>query len=563
MAGNYMPDLPMGTEQLDAWINATEGEHFEFKEARNRFSFDNLVKYCCALANEGGGKVILGVTDKRPREVVGTRAFQQPENTRRKLMESIHLRIDVFEIIRSGKRVLVFDVPARPVGGPVQVKGIYWSRSADSLVPMSQDRLRAVFAEAGHDFSADTCRGATIHDLALPAVEDFRRRWIEKSKNMGLQSLSPEQLLRDAEVLTDEGVTYAALILFGTTQALGRHLAQAEVVFEYRSSDASGPAQQREEYRKGFFLFYDELWTTINLRNDLQHYQDGLFVRDIPTFEERSVREAVLNAISHRDYQLGGNVFVRQYPRRLTIESPGGFPIGITVENVLDRQSPRNRRIAEVFAKCGLVERSGQGMNLMFERSIQHGKPRPDFTGTDNYNVVLTLRGQVQDFRFLQFLERVGRETQVSFGTHDFLVLDLVHREQTVPDSLRQCLQKLLELGAVERVGRGRGTRHILSRRFYAVLRKKGVYTRKKGLDRETNKALLLKHIRDNAKEGSTLAELRQVLPSLSRASVQWMLRQLKDEGHLYLKGRTKAARWYPASLQKPGHKGQAGEKRE
>jgi len=104
----------------------------------------------------------------------------------------------------------------------------------------------------------------------------------------------------------------------------------------------------------------------VNLRNDRQHYQEGLFVFDIPTFNERVVREALLNAVSHRNYQMSGSVFVRQYKERLVIESPGGFPAGVTLENILDRQSPRNRRIAEILAKCGLVERSGQGMNLIY-----------------------------------------------------------------------------------------------------------------------------------------------------------------------------------------------------
>lgn len=535
-------------DQLDEWIRSTEGEHLEFKEAKRRFDFELLAKYCCALANEGGGKVILGVTNKRPRKVVGTEAFPQPEDTRRSLMEKIPLRIEFLEINSHGKRVLVFDIPTRPVGVPIKYDGIYWSREADSLVPLSEERLRGIFAEAGHDFSADICRGATIQDLAADAIEDFRSRWIEKSKNAGLASLSHEQLLRDAEVLWDDGLTYAALILFGTKQALGKYLGQAEVVFEYRFSDSSGPAQQRVEYRQGFFLFYDALWKAINLRNDLQHYQNGLFILDIPTFEERSVREAVLNAVSHRDYQLGGNVFVRQYPRRLVVESPGGFPVGITIENVLDRQSPRNRRIADVFAKCGLVERSGQGMNLMFERSIQQGKPRPDFTGTDAYNVVITLRGQVQDFRFLQFLEKVGRETLASFGTHDFLVLDLVHREESVPGTLKESLRKLVELGIVEIVGRGKGARYLLSRRFHAAIRKRGTYTRKKGLDRETNKQLLLTHIKDNKRDGSRMDDFRQILPGFSRGQIHALLRELKREGKVRVEGRTKAALWFPAT---------------
>src|SRR5262249_25963469 len=150
-----------------------------------------------------------------------------------------------------------------------------------------------------------------------------------------LGTLSQEQLLSDAELVEDQNVTYAGLILFGTRKALGKHLAQAEVVWEYRAGDASGPAQAREEFREGFFGFYERLWQLINTRNDTQSYQAGPHVLNTPTLGDRPVREAILNAVSHRDYQLGGSVFVRQFPRRLEIDSPGGFPVGIDVTNIL------------------------------------------------------------------------------------------------------------------------------------------------------------------------------------------------------------------------------------
>lgn len=93
-------------------------------------------------------------------------------------------------------------------------------------------------------------------------------------------------------------MTYAALILFGKNAAIIKYLPQAEIIFEYRSSEASGPANQREEFKVGFFACYDRVWELVNLRNDKQHYQEGFFVFDIATFNERVVREAILNAVS-------------------------------------------------------------------------------------------------------------------------------------------------------------------------------------------------------------------------------------------------------------------------
>ena len=92
---------------------------------------------------------------------------------------------------------------------------------------------------------------------------------------------------------------------------MGRFLAQAEIVFEYRSRESSLPYQQRKEYRQGFFLYYDDMWETINLRNDEYQYQDGLFMLTVPSFNELVIREAILNAVGHRDYRYAGSVFIR------------------------------------------------------------------------------------------------------------------------------------------------------------------------------------------------------------------------------------------------------------
>ena len=112
------------------------------------------------------------------------------------------------------------------------------------------------------------------------------------------------------------------------------------------------------------------------------------------------------------------------FPRRLDIISPGGFPVGISAENIIYKQSPRNRRIAEACARCGLVERSGQGADRMFEEMIREGKARPDFTGTDDYEVRLVLSGDIQNPQFLRFLEKAGAEQQTSFTVEDLLLLD-------------------------------------------------------------------------------------------------------------------------------------------
>ena len=455
-----------------------------------------------------------------------------------------------FQILsdEGGKRVLVFDVASRPMGLPVQVDGVAWWYEGDSLIPMPEEIRRRIYEETGIDFSGSICPDARITDLDSSAIEAFREKWTEKSGNKRLANLSAEQLLRDCEAIMDEGITYAALILFGKREALGKLLPQSEIIFEYRSSNASGPANQREEFRIGFFACFNRLCELVNLRNDIQHYQEGFFIFDIPTFNESVVREAILNAVSHRNYQLAGSVFIRQYPDRLLVESPGGLPNGLSLENILDRQIPRNRRIAEILALCGLVERSGQGMNIIYETSVKEAKPLPDFTGTDSSFVSLTLNGLVIDKQMLSVINRIGNERLDTLTTADFLTINALYHETSLDSHMQERLKHLTEIGIVEHIGRGK---YVLARSLYSAAGKSGVHTRIVGLDRETNKELLLKHMREKGSEGAPLRELQQVLPGHNRSQIQVLLRELRDADRAYCVGKTHAARWFAGRASK------------
>lgn len=524
-------------------LEAKEGEHYQFKEAKTRFDSNEAAECCCALSNCGGGLLVFGISDKRPRKVAGSQAFDQPERTRKGLIDKLKVMVD-FQILHDpdGKRVLVFDVAPRPIGSPVQVDGIAWWYEADSLIPMPESIRYRIYQESGFDFSGSICRGATLDDLDDEAVQNFRSRWFQKTGNDRLLTLTKEQLLRDCGAVTDEGITYAALILFGKHSPLDKFLPQSEVVFEYRDSNASGPAAQREEFRVGFFAFYDRLWDLVNLRNTKQHYQEGLFIYDIPTFNERVTREALLNAVSHRDYQSSGSVFVRQYPDRLVLESPGGFPIGITLDNILDRQKPRNRRIAEILALCGVVERSGQGMNLMYELSIRESKQLPDFTGTDDYFVNVTLNGIVMDADMLTVISKIGEDRLKNLTTNDFIVINELYHQRPVSFAHKSALKKLCDLGIIEHVGR---SKYVIARGLYVAAGKSGVHTRLVGLDTETNKTLIMTHMSKNNDKGTQISELLQVLPNLSREQVKGLVRKLQKEDKIFYKGKGPAAKWY------------------
>ena len=114
---------PPTLKQLQRWLGECEDEHLEFKEAGTQFDRDKLTRYCVALANEGGGHIVLGVTDKRPRQVRGTKAFQDLSGLMEDQSHRVHLRIHATELIHPDGRVVVVTIPSRPIGTPMEYKG--------------------------------------------------------------------------------------------------------------------------------------------------------------------------------------------------------------------------------------------------------------------------------------------------------------------------------------------------------------------------------------------------------------------------------------------------------
>lgn len=522
----------------------TESERLEFKEARASFDTDKVYDYCCALYNEGGGRLILGISDKPPRQVVGTQAFQNTlDRLKHDILSELKIRVNVEELQHPDGRVLVFTAPPRMRGHVLAYKGRYRMRSGSSLVNMTEEYLRRMFDEASPDFSAELCQNATLANIDPVALMRFRTDWQRRSSRHPLPE-SDRLLLEDAGLMHEGRLTYAALILLGTERALAALLSNAEIVFEYRSDDNAIAHDERVDLRHGFLSIMDRLWTLIDRRNPEGSFQEGLYRHSIRAFNEEAVREAILNAVSHRDYRHGGSIFIKQYPARLVITSPGGFPDGISADNVIFRQNPRNRRLAEAFQRCGLVERSGQGADRMFRAALREGKLPPDFSRSDTHQVELELHGQIRNPNFVRFLERLSQETDKQLGVNDLLVLDAVDRGQPIAEPLRQRLGLLIDLGAIERRGRNK---FILGVRFYAAVGDPSEYTRRRGLDHETNKALLLEHIRRFRERGSPMEELEQVLPSLTRPQVRKLVYELRDRGAIIMTGKTRSARWFPS----------------
>ena len=442
-------------------------DHIEFKEAKRNYPFSGgkhtdpkerrrcVLGYVVALANECGGRLVLGMADHIPHAVVGSNfAEGEAGNLIDEIYKRLGIRIQYEELYdESGKRVFVLTIPSRPIGRLLKFEGVPLMRIGESLREMSDAEIFRILSEQEPDFSAQICEGLTMDDLDKDAIKAMKIQYADKQKNSTFQSLPDEQVLKDLDLLKSGKLNYAALILLGKGEAIRRYLPHNNIVVEFRTYHSMIQYTARKEFQLPLFIAIDKVWEYINqpASNPQLHYNDGPYIFDIPSFNGEVVREAILNACCHRSMKIQSDVVIKQYPDTLTITNAGGFPSGVDVNNILTINStPRSKLMSEILQKTGLVERSGQGVDKMFYHCILEGKALPDFSGTDPYQVSLTFKAPIMDDGFVLFIrhEQNKREENKKLNVFELLMLykvcmrDFEDIDATIADKL--CEEGLL-----------------------------------------------------------------------------------------------------------------------
>ena len=536
-------------------------DHVEFKKGEhgnvsyNGSGKDNpkdrrrcILGYVIALCNEKGGRLVIGMTDKHPHSVVGT---SQALNGLGQLESNIYrdtgIRPDVYELYVNEEtkegRVLVIEIPSRPIGKVYKFEDVPLMRVGEELKPMDDKTYISIIQEQEPDFSEQICEGATIEDLDTEAIRVMKEKYAKKQKNPSFASLPDHQALSDLKLICDGHVTNAAVLLVGKEDFIESHFPQAKVMLEYRNTEAQINFDNRDVYGQPFFLLIDKLWNAINLRNGSIPAREGAYIFDIPFFNEDVIREVVNNAFAHRDYRRASEIVIKQYPTKMIFVNAGGFPQGVTIENLLTVPStPRNRLLADVLSKTGIVERSGQGVDKIFLYTLSEGKPKPDYSHTDDFCVTVILSASVKDSAFAIYVQSIQQELpdQQKLSVFDVLALCEVRDGQKRPAD-KSIAQKLNSLGFLEKHGKTTAQYYILPRRYYELTGDLAAYSQMTDWNIEQVWAVLLPFLQKygKAKKGDMMKlfgdhisekQLRNYIDQLK--TIDW----LRSEG---IKGQT------------------------
>ena len=513
------------------------GSHISQEDRRKCF-----LGYVVAFANEGSGRLILGMSDNEPHNVVGSDFAQGKVGALEdETYSRLAIRVRMEELYENGLRVLIAHIPSRPVGKMMKFEGVPLMRVGESLRNMSDEEMFAILSEQEPDFSAKFCECIGISDLDEAAIKKMKESYARKQKNPGFLQLSTEQVLTDLKLLENGKLNYAALVLLAKKDVIHAKLPQSKTIWEFRNSEAQIHHDSREVIDEPLFIAIDSIWKLINQPTLNRKYpvQSGAYIFDLYDFNEEVIREAVLNAIAHRDYTITSEAVVKQYSNKIIITNPGGFPKGVTIENILTVSStPRSRLMTEILEKTGLVERSGQGVDKIFSITLSEGKAEPDYKNSDMFQVSLILRTEIIDKAFHVFVSQYqNSEKEPKLGVEQIITLCKI-RNGIFQNLKVEIVSQLEKSGLIEKIS-GHTNRYTLSDEYHSLVND-GLKIGKRYIVKEIE--LMLLALQGNALKIGGLEEMLKA--SLSRNQINYLKMKLLEDDVLKVEGKIKGARY-------------------
>ncbi|MBR5548721.1 MAG: putative DNA binding domain-containing protein [Kiritimatiellae bacterium] len=557
----------MTLEELKTITSGKETLTIEFKSDVKRLPDSELVDSLAAMANSQGGMLFEGVEDSG--EITG--------------LCKAHLDVEGIVPLVENRTTpgLVVSVEKVDCGdgvyvGVVHVKksklliatndGKYLRRRLDAnhkpeVVAIKPAEVQSWQSTLGtYDPSEMIFEGVSMEELDPLQRVRLRRMIEEYSEEKALLKLSDEDLDKALGLCAEsDGAlhpTLAGMLILGTEKLLRKHVPSHEAAFQVLKA---GKVKVNEFRRKPLLEIFEEFKMMFGAQYSEDEMEIGLFRKGIPNFDKTAFREAFVNALVHRDYNMLGCIHVQFDDYGLRISSPGGFIEGVTVDNLLTAApKSRNSCLADAIKRIGLAERTGRGVDRIFEGLLKYGRPAPDYSESNSTVVTVRMLEAKADTLFIRML--MNREDSgIDMPIDSLLVLSALRDGELTLTELADVLKKsesttrgvlgvLLREGMVEQHVKGKVHVYYLGKAYHQEVGEEVAYTKMVGLSRERQLNMILEHI-----DLHKTISLTQVvdLCNVSRVVAKKMLRKLCENGNIALLCKGRWAK-YGKRMEKP-----------
>lgn len=546
----------MTIEELEKDITGGESQTVEFKswvKAANMKERINLaVDELIAFANAKGGTVYFGIENNG--EITGCTKYDTQN-----IIEAIYdkTRPPLFteiEVVRHPKGdVLAIHVQSDGITYAT-TEGKCLKRLGRNSKPYYPHEMSYKYSTIqSPDFSGKIIIESSEQDINKLEIYRLKEKLKIREPESTLSDMEDMAFLSDLGLVKYEGeipkLTIAGLLFVGKEQSIQRLLPQAEVIYLHYSAENLEEYDARLDMKAPIISIIDRLSEKILDANRIVNVQVGLFRLEIVDFSERVIQEAILNALAHRDYQNMAAVYVKHYPDRIVIENPGGFLEDINEHNIITHPSvPRNKLIAETLQSLKYVQRSGQGVDIIFRDMVLSGKPYPEYRAYSDA-VSLTIYSAVNDLEFVKFVAKEQHDLQQNFSLAELMILRYLTDNRRISmseaerliqgshDFAQKSCNNLIRNGLIELSGK----EYMLTAKSYEAVKSSLEYTRDKSIQYIRAKEMILDYIQIN---GFITNEKTRQLCGFSKQQARSALDKMRNEGLIELTGAGPASKY-------------------
>ncbi len=522
----------------------------EFKSDRKKLSNSDIFEAVVAFANTEGGDLYLGIEDNG--EVTGVHKEHENITTvsafiANNTVPPVSVRAEIIEDVLP---VLKISVPKTYSGITATISGktLHRQLKADGQpenVPMYPPMFATRLSDLRLlDYSAMPLLQSSIDDFDPIEVERLRQLITSYNGEKNLLDLSDEDLYKALGLVREQNntlfPTITGILLIGKIEAIKKHVPTHAAVFQVLEGTE---VRNNDDYVLPLLQTIERLNSNLEARNPEQEIEMGLFRISAPEFDKRAIREALVNAFSHRDYSKMGRVRVTISDDGLTIANPGGFIEGVSINNLLTAEPHgRNPQLADALKRIGLAERTGRGIDRIFEGSLIFGRPLPDYSASTSVTVSLFIQRSKPDRQIAQLVSNEQNRLGRPLSINSLLVLNTLKDlpKSTVSQiaeainisetAIKGILDTSIESGLVEGYGNGKNRTYILSPKVYKTQTAKIGYVRQVDID-ETRYPELIINLAKNT-DFLSRADVIQLL-HVSPSKAYNLLKKLVTQGLL------------------------------
>ncbi|MBL7200670.1 MAG: putative DNA binding domain-containing protein [Anaerolineae bacterium] len=454
---------------LSSWTEKGPGQTLELMFAADE---DRLAETLVAFANSDGGTVLMGID--KDKAINTDLMLEDVEDVLRLALIQCRpgVRTEWQRIEIGGNPIVAIRVP-RSSELHSLMDGRVVIRSGAKNRPLGGDEIRHLAAtKSSGDFETEGVNGATLDDLNPEIIADYRAKRAERQRRP-ISSDDMSMLLRAGAVTEDGTPTVCGLLLFGhEPQAF---LPQSGlIVVRFAGTELRGPGglpgySRREEITGPLSPLIEAAWQVVWEEMRVAAVVKGLVREEKGEYPSFAVREALVNAVSHRDYRLSGRrIEIRMFDDRMEVISPGGLPGYITVDNIVEEHFSRNPRLVNGLFQWGFIEELGLGIDRMIADMVEAGQPLPEFRDTP-YSFTVILRNtrirratppwessmNERQIKALSYIQEHGRITNREYRN---LCPDVS------AETLRLDFVDLTDRGLLLKIGAKKGTYYILKK---------------------------------------------------------------------------------------------------